>query len=159
IAWLTPGLLLAQTATPPTNPQPLQPGQPTQPTQPGQPVQPVQPAVLPQPGTQPAVDPNAVAATVNGVAIPALTLQRELERVPPSKRAEVRPELLNFLNDLQLLEQYLSQSGLNPTQQEVDGRFNDIKAELAKQKRDLSEQLKRDRITEAELKARITTEL
>jgi parvulin-like peptidyl-prolyl isomerase len=115
--------------------------------------------VLPQPGAQPAVDPNAVAATVNGVAIPEMAVQRELERVPPAKRAEARPELLNFLIDLQLLEQYLTQSGLNPAPQDVESRFNEIKNEFVKQKRDLAEQLKRDRMTEAELKARITTEL
>ncbi|MGE3807407.1 MAG: hypothetical protein AB7K24_22305, partial [Gemmataceae bacterium] len=61
----------------------------------------------PAPPKAPVVDPNAVAATVNGQPIPETAVQRGLRRVPPDRQAEIRGQLINFLVDNSLIEQYL----------------------------------------------------
>lgn len=145
LACFSPAFLLAQTAP---APQPPQPGQP----------QPGQPAVLPAP-QRPAYDPNAVAATVNGVPILEQAVQRGLDNVPVAKIAEVRPGILNFLIDNMLIDQYLTKANLNPTQQEVEGRLTEMKTELGKQKKDFAEMLKALRLSEAELRTHIAADL
>lgn len=140
LLWITPGLLLAQAP----QPQPPQPQFP----------QPKQPVPAPMP-----VDPNAVAATVNGAAIYEVAVQRNLEGIPPARRAEARAECLNFLIDNLVLDQYLTKANVHPTAQEVEGRFNEMKEALAKKKIDLIEMLRNFRLSEAELRLHIASDL
>lgn len=138
---LTPAALVAQA------PQPMPPAQPPRPMPP----MPTNPP--------PAIDPNAVAATVNGEAILEMAVLRGLDAVPPAKRREARPEVLNFLIDNLLLDQSLKQANLNPTPPEVEARLGEMKAELTKRQMSLEEMLKSLKLTEAELRQHITADL
>jgi peptidyl-prolyl cis-trans isomerase C len=100
-----------------------------------------------------------VAATVNGQPIPEAAVQRGLERVPPDKRAQARPELLNYLIDNVLIDQHLRQLQVTVDNAEVDKRVADMRAELQKEKKDFEQMLKTLRLTEAELREHITADL
>ncbi len=154
-----------QPAVPQPVPQPATAQPVAQPALPQPVPQPTAPAAQPvpgQPATPPApvaVDPNAIAATVNGAPIHELAVQRGLEGVPPAKRAEARPEILNFLIDNLLIDQYLTRSNIQVTAQEVEGRLTEMKTELTRRKVELAEMLKQLKLTEAELRTHVAAEV
>ncbi len=117
------------------------------------------PTPLPQPRSE--TPTSAVAATVNGQAIPESMVQRGLERVLPDKRKEARPELLNYLIDNMMIEQYLLQMQINVEKAEVDKRIADMRKEAANQKppRDFDKILEEMKLSEAELREHITADL
>jgi parvulin-like peptidyl-prolyl isomerase len=102
---------------------------------------------------------NAVAATVNGQPILEVAVQRGLQRVPPARHKEARPELLNYLIDNVLIDQYLQQLQVAVDSQEVDKHLAEIKAEMTKEKRDFAKMLQEMQLTEAELRQHITADL
>jgi peptidyl-prolyl cis-trans isomerase C len=117
------------------------------------------PAAPTPPPSSPTVSPTAVAALVNGQPIYETAVQRALERVPPARRAEVRPTLIDrFVNDL-LIEQSLKAAGWKVETSEVDKKIADMKAELKKHGKDFDKMLAGFRVTEAELREHITADL
>ena len=50
-----------------------------------------------------------MAAIVNGQPISETMVQRALKRVPPTEQAKARAEIMEFLVDNMLIEQYLVQ--------------------------------------------------
>jgi len=127
------------------------------------------PATLPRPSAAPtappaataapAAAPNAVAATVNGQPILESAVQRGLKRVPPARHAEARPEIINFLIENALLDQYLLQMRIAIDTKEVDKRIEQMKAEIQKEKMDYAQVLKEMGLTEAELREHIASDL
>jgi peptidyl-prolyl cis-trans isomerase C len=122
------------------------------------------PAPTPPPQTAPAaaaapVSANAVAATVNGQAIPESAVQRSLQRVPPAKQAEARPQIVNFLIDQALLDQYVLQQKSTVAPKEIDDTLNRIKDEAKKQNKDFAKELEQARMNEAELREIIAADL
>src|SRR5262249_22326077 len=93
-------------------------------------------AVAQTPPPNAAAPATGVAATVNGQPISEAAVQRGLERVPPARRAEKRAEVLNVLIDNALVDQYLLQLQVAADPKEVEKRVAEMKAELAKQKKD-----------------------
>src|SRR5262245_55348191 len=85
------------------------------------------PAAAPTTPASPAAAPNAVAATVNGQPILESAVQRGLKRVPPARHAEARPEIINFLIDNALLDQYLQQMRIAVEAKDVDKRIEQMK--------------------------------
>ncbi len=136
--------LLAQTSTPPA--APVAPAAPTAPA-------------------AAAVQPDAVAATVNGQPITELMVQRGLEQIDPKKRAEAREELLNFLIDNLLVEQYLVQLGITVDKAEVDKRIEDMRKEANERKdtkdhgKDFDAMLKEMKLSMEELRQHITADI
>jgi len=108
---------------------------------------------------QPNVVPNAAAATVNGQSIPESMVQRALKRVPPNEQAKARAEILDFLIDNMLIEQYLVQQKIVIEPKEVDARLGEIQAEMQKHKQDFSKMLQDFSLSEAELKSQIMADL
>lgn len=102
---------------------------------------------------------NSVAATVNGQPIYETAIQRGLDRVPPARRTEARGEIVEFLIDNTLLDQYLQQMQIAVAPKDVDGRIDQIKQEIAKQKQTYEKVLQELRLTEAELRTQITSDL
>jgi peptidyl-prolyl cis-trans isomerase C len=102
---------------------------------------------------------TAVAATVNGQPIYELAVQRGLDRVPPAKRAQARPELINYLVDNLLIEQHLKQLGVAVDKAEVDKRVAEMRAELKKAGRDFDKMLAEIKVSEAELREHIAADL
>ena len=110
--------------------------------------------------TAPAAAPaNAVAATVNGQPIPETAVQRSLQRVPPAKQAEARPQILNFLDRSGLLDQYLLQQKIVVDPKEIDKSVDEIKAELKKENKEFAKVLEEMKLTEAELREHIAADI
>ena len=102
---------------------------------------------------------NAVAATVNGHTIPESAVQRSLQRVPPDKKAEARPQIVNFLIDQTLLDQYILQQKITVEAKEVDDTLGRIKKEATEQKKDFAKELEQAKMSEAELREIIAADL
>jgi len=117
------------------------------------------PALARQPAAIPAPAPNAVAATVNGQPVPEVAVQRGLKRVPPAEHAKARPEILNYLIDNVLLDQYLAAQKLPVDVKEVNARVGEIQSEVKKHGQDYQKMLKDLMLTEEELKAQVTADL
>jgi peptidyl-prolyl cis-trans isomerase C len=113
----------------------------------------------PGPTGTPAPAPTAVAATVNNQNIPELAVFRALQRVPPSQRAAARKDVLNFLIDTALIDQYLDQLKVAVDAKEVDTAIKQMKDEAAKFKISWEDVLKTTLVTEPELRVQITNQL
>jgi peptidyl-prolyl cis-trans isomerase C len=109
--------------------------------------------------TAPAAAANAVAATVNGQAIPETAVQRSLLRVPPAKQAEVRPQVVNFLVDQVLLDQFLNQQKIAIDPKEIDKYIDEMKAELQKQKKEFPRMLEEMKLSDTELREHIAADI
>ncbi|MFM7538399.1 MAG: peptidylprolyl isomerase [Planctomycetota bacterium] len=131
-----------------------------------------QPAVppataLPVPGASPVAEPagvpqlplNTIVARVNGQNILESAVQRGLERFPPAKRAEVRNEMLQFLIDTMLVDQYLLAARIPATPEEVAKRVDEMKAEAKKQNREFEKILEGMRLTPDELLVHVAAEI
>src|SRR5262249_51985578 len=140
---LLPALLLGLIILPATAQQPAATPVPTAPA----------PAV-PQP---PAA--NAVAATVNGQVVPALAVYRALQGVPPIKHAEARVEIVNYLIDNALVDQFLKTQNVVVDTKDVDARIAEMQAQVKKQNLEFAKMLQQMFLTEAELREHITAEM
>ncbi len=109
--------------------------------------------------TAPAAPANAVAATVNGYPILEAVVQRSLQRVPPAKQAEARPQIIHFLVDQMLLDRYLIEQKIVVEPKEVDKAVEEMKAELQKQKKEFGKELEEMKLTEAELREHIAADI
>jgi peptidyl-prolyl cis-trans isomerase C len=128
-----------------------------------QPAAPV-PAAPPPAQAAPLPAPTGVAATVNGQPITETAVQRGLKRVDPARHAEARPEIINFLVDNALIDQYLLQLNQPVDPKEVATRLDRIKADIKKIADSRPEQtyekvLKDLLLTEDELKSQISADI
>lgn len=99
------------------------------------------------------------AVSVNGQPITELAVQRALKRVPPAEHAKARPEIIEFLVDNMLVEQYLIAQKVNVTPQEVQARVAEIQAEMVKAKQDFGKMMKELNLSEDELRTQIAADL
>jgi peptidyl-prolyl cis-trans isomerase C len=102
---------------------------------------------------------TTAAAKVNDQVIPEAAVQRGLKSVPPARRTEARPALLDFLVEKALLDQYLAQLKVDPTRAELDKRVEEVYAEMKKQNIKVEEFLKDLMMTEAEFRAEIEADV
>jgi peptidyl-prolyl cis-trans isomerase C len=123
------------------------------------PTPPPAPVTTPAAPAAPAVSPTAVAASVNGEPIYEVAVQRGLERVPPQKREQARPDLLNFLVDNLLIEQSLKQGGVAVEKTEIDKRVEEMRAELKKGGKEFDKMLTELKVSEDELRSHIAADL
>src|SRR5262249_10882218 len=96
--------------------------------------------------------PTVIAATVNGQEIQELAVFRGLLNRPPEKWKTARKEVLDYLIDNLLVDQYLSQLKIPVEPKDVDERFKQIQDEAVKLGQDFQEILKKLHITEAEMR-------
>jgi parvulin-like peptidyl-prolyl isomerase len=155
-----------KSATPAPVPPPPPPVTPpsTPATEPG-----TGPAPAPAPGPAPTPPPkrdvppppqaNAVAATVNGQTISELAVYRALIRDEREDRARVRREILNFLIDNVLVDQYLVALKINVDKKEVEDRVEQLKKEAAEEKQDLKDIFRGLGLTEEEFREQLTCQL
>ncbi len=94
---------------------------------------------------------NAVAATVNGQAIPETAVWR-VTLCQGDRVGEVRKEVLPILIDNALVDQYLLALKVNVDKKEVDDNLQRLKKEAAEQKEDFDKLLKSLHMTEEELR-------
>lgn len=116
------------------------------------------PAMAQQPAAKLPV-PSAPAATVNGQPLPETWVQRGLKRVPPAEHAKARPEVVNYLVDNMLIDQFLAQQKTPVTPAEIAARMNELQAELKKHNQDYATMLKEMMLTEDELKTQILADI
>jgi len=106
-------------------------------------------AVAPPPAT-------AVAATVNGQPILELAVYRALLRDDPAQREKLRTEVINFLVENALIDQYLDQQKVAVDAKDIDTRFGEVKAKLIEGlKKPFEDILKELHLTEADLRTQI----
>ncbi len=102
---------------------------------------------------------NAVAATVNGTPIPQAGLDRALERFSEADREKASKEILDFLIENALVDQYLIQMNISVDQKEVDARLTEIKAEIEKSNQTFKKVLDGLKMTEAEFSVQVANDL
>lgn len=128
--------------------------------------QPPPPAPAPKPANPPAVIastpppiPNTVAATVNGQAIMEVAVQRGLRRWPAESQAQVRGEIINYLVDKTLVDQYLAQQRIAVSNEDVEAKMKLIRDEIAKQGTSVDKVMKELYLSDAELRVEIAGQL
>src|SRR5262245_28601031 len=131
-----------------------QPGTTTPPAPPGtaNPLAPDRPVPPPPPA-------DAVAATVNGQKISELAVYRAQIRDDRPDRDKVRKEILNFLIDNVLVDQYLTGLKIAVEKKEVDERVEQLKKEAAEQKEDFKKILEALHLTEEEFRYQLTCQV
>jgi parvulin-like peptidyl-prolyl isomerase len=86
-------------------------------------------------------------------------VDRAVDRYPPVEQAKARAEIIDYLIDQALVDQYLLQQKIVAEDQEVAARLTEIEAELKKTGQTLPKLLQNFRMTEAEFRAQITADL
>lgn len=112
--------------------------------------------ILPAPAQQGAAPASPrVAAVVNGQAIPEVALERAFQTVSPERRQAARVEILDFLIDNLLVDQYLQQLKVPIEPKDIETRVEQVKGELKKEGKEFDVALKSMLLTEQELRAEI----
>jgi parvulin-like peptidyl-prolyl isomerase len=88
-----------------------------------------------------------------------LAVQRGLKRVPPAQQAEGRQEILDYLIDNVLLDQYLQQLHVEVPPKEVDNRLEEIRNEIKRGGQTFENMLQELMLTEQELRSQLEAEL
>jgi hypothetical protein len=99
-----------------------------------------------------------VAATVNGQPITETAVQRALSRLPAEKRAEARGEIVQFLIDNLVIDQYLGQLYAEMPKEEVEKRLEQVRAEIKKDGQSLEKVMAELMLTEDELRAQVVAQ-
>ena len=111
------------------------------------------------PELPPAPAPTVIAATVNGQPITELSVYRGLMRENPKNWTAARKEILNYLIDNLLVDQYLTQLKVTLEAKEVDDRVTEIKAEVKKSGKDFDAFLKGLFVSEEDLRRELYSAL
>lgn len=101
----------------------------------------------------------AAAATVNGLPVAEVTVQRALKRVPQDKHAEARREILDMLIDNTLIEQYLVQQKVAVDAKEIQARLDEFQAEMQRQKKDMAAMMREMNLSDEEMRYQIAADL
>jgi len=107
----------------------------------------------------PAAPARKVAATVNGKPISEAAVERALKPVAPENRAKARPEVINFLIESALVDQYLELLKVAVDPKEVDAQIESFKKQVAGARQDFAQVLAKMDITEAELRVEVVNQL
>ncbi|HEY8504484.1 MAG TPA: peptidylprolyl isomerase, partial [Gemmataceae bacterium] len=125
------------------------------PPAPAQPAEPIAP-----PASPPAKEEKQeIAATVNGQPIPEKDVRRSLQGIPEEEHAKARPEIVNYLVENALIDQYLKALKIPVGPEEVDAKLAEFKKEAEEQGQDYAKILRNLMLTEAEFKEQIAAHL
>jgi parvulin-like peptidyl-prolyl isomerase len=117
-------------------------------------------AVASKPAPPPPPPATAIAATVNGRSIPELAVHRALLAVPAEQRAKARHEVVLFLVENMLIDQYLEQLRIVVEPQAIEARFKEIETEANKKDpKGFEKMLQAMFLTEPDLRKQIANEL
>ena len=117
---------------------------------------PAPPPTMKEPDLPPPPDAKIIAAKVNGQTIQELAVFRGLLREDPKKWTTVRKDVLNYLIDNMLVDQYLTQLKIAVEAKEIDERVTQIKAEAKKSGMEFDVLLKRLFLSEEDLRRELT---
>lgn len=113
---------------------------------------------VPTPPTE-VTPPAGNAATVNNQPITEAALFRSLRHVPTDKKSDARAEVLDFLIDNVLIDQYLQQQKVDVDPKDIEPRVKQVKDEITKQGKSFDKVMKDLVLTEDELRKEITAYL
>jgi peptidyl-prolyl cis-trans isomerase C len=102
---------------------------------------------------------GSVAATVGDVAIPEAAVQRSLKRFPADKIKDARVEVLNFLIENALVDQYLSRKSVTVETADIEAKLKQATDEIKKNGSSIEKVLAELSLTEAELRGQISAQL
>ncbi len=102
---------------------------------------------------------TAVAATVNGEAIKELAVYRALSRIPPQHWDKARPEVVNYLIENTLIDQYLERLKIPVDPQKIEARYKQLCDEITKNKKSPEDVFKKFFLTPGEIRDNITGSL
>jgi len=100
-----------------------------------------------------------VAAVVNGKDIPETALERALKPIPKENHDKARGDILTFLIENALVDQYLELLKVSVDAKEVETQLDTFKAEIKKAEKSFADVLEKMEITEADLKKEIHNQL
>jgi peptidyl-prolyl cis-trans isomerase C len=103
--------------------------------------------------------PSAAAATVNGQAVPESAVARALKRVPPEEHAKARKEVIEFLIENALVDQYLASQKIVIEKKDADARIAEVRAEIKKGGQDPDKVFAGLMLSEEELREQIEHDL
>jgi parvulin-like peptidyl-prolyl isomerase len=103
--------------------------------------------------------PGGIAATVNGQPITEKAVERGLRRLPADRQTQARNEILNFLIDTALVDQYLDQARIEIDPKDAETRLQEVKDEIKKSGQPLDKVFEELLLTENELRAELAAEL
>src|SRR5207302_1268246 len=89
---------------------------------------------------------------VNGQVIPEIAVYRSLLSVPAELREQARKDVLNFLIENTIIDQYLGQLKVAVDPKDIDAHVLKIKTEAAKDKQDFTKMLGKLYLTEDDLR-------
>jgi peptidyl-prolyl cis-trans isomerase C len=118
-----------------------------------------QPIPAPTVKVEPPPARELVAARVNGQAILELAVYRGLTRVPVQRREESRKDVLNYLVDNVIIDQYLLQLKIQVDNKDVEEHIIKLKKAAADEKKDFKKVLEENLITEDEMRTGLTEAL
>lgn len=121
--------------------------------------QPTVPPPAPTPVVEPPPAKDIVAARVNGQPIPEMAVYRGTLSLAPAKRAERRKDVLNFLIDNTIVDQYLTQLKIEVDPKEIQEQVDRMKKETKNEKQEFSDLLKKLFLTEDELRTELMSAL
>jgi peptidyl-prolyl cis-trans isomerase C len=99
---------------------------------------------------------DAVAATVNGQPIKELAVHRALARERPKNWDEARREVINYLVEITLIDQYLNQLKIHVEPKEVTEKIEQLKKEAESEKQDFKKIMESLHLSEEELRQQMT---
>jgi parvulin-like peptidyl-prolyl isomerase len=102
---------------------------------------------------------TSVAAKVNGQPIYEAAVERALQSVPTDERAKARTEVVQFLVDNVMIDQYLTALKVSVETKDVDQQLTNFKDEIKKHDQDYALVLKKMKLTETELREQINNQL
>ena len=103
--------------------------------------------------------PADAVATVNGQPILKSMIDRAVERFDAAQRVKARAEILDYLIDNAVVDQYLLALKTIATEAEVDARLDEIKKELEKNGQGMEKMLATLKLTAAEFRTQVTADL
>lgn len=103
--------------------------------------------------------PTGTAAVVNGQAIPEVAVFRRLLSVPREEHAQARAEIVKYLVDLVLIDQYLVGQKIVAEPKEIDDHLLKFRDDFKKAGGDYDKFLNSLQITEIELKQELAAEI
>ena len=101
---------------------------------------------------------DAVAVTVNGQSILKSMVDRPLEGVPPDKLAKAREEIVNYLIDTAVVDQYLLALKITVEEKEVDSRLAEVERNSREQS-DAGADIEETETDASEFRAQVTADL
>ncbi len=103
--------------------------------------------------------PAGVAASVNGTPIQQAALDRALEKFSEADREKASTEILDFLIENSLIDQYLVQQNIAVDQKEIDNRLTELKNDIVKSKQTFEGVLKSLKMSESDFVTMVANDL